>query len=238
MAARRSAHAPHGPQPYILIPSLHRRDTRNQRGCARFLLCIAVDPALARRGRERLRGTVRCLLSPAAAASEIAPRRPVLAAATAAAVTEPAKAGWRNKAPLLGIATILSLAIGSAALYHFVLNGRHPGAAAFSPPPHSIAVLPFVNMSGDKDQDYFSDGLTEELLNSLARINELQVAARTSAFSFKDKDIDVGTIGRQLNVASILEGSVRRSDTPCASRRSSSTPSVDFTFGLKPTTAI
>ena len=72
-------------------------------------------------------------------------------------------------------------------------------------------MLPFLNMSGDKEQDYFSDGLTEELLNSLARINELQVAARTSAFSFKGKDVNVGTIARELNVGTILEGSVRRS---------------------------
>jgi TolB-like protein len=84
-------------------------------------------------------------------------------------------------------------------------------AAAFNPPPHSIAVLPFVNMSGDKEQEYFSDGLSEELLNDLARINELQVAARTSAFSFKGKDIDIGTIARKLNVGAVLEGSVRRS---------------------------
>ena len=83
--------------------------------------------------------------------------------------------------------------------------------AAFNPPPHSIAVLPFVNMSGDKEQEYFSDGLTEELLNSLAEINELQVAARTSAFSFKGKDTDIGTIARKLNVGAVLEGSVRRS---------------------------
>jgi TolB-like protein/Tfp pilus assembly protein PilF len=83
--------------------------------------------------------------------------------------------------------------------------------AAFTPPPHSIAVLPFVNMSGDKDQEYFSDGLTEELLNSLAEINELQVAARTSAFSFKGTNTDIGTIGRKLNVGAVLEGSVRRS---------------------------
>jgi TolB-like protein/Flp pilus assembly protein TadD len=82
---------------------------------------------------------------------------------------------------------------------------------AFTPPAHSIAVLPFVNMSGDKEQEYFSDGLTEELLNSLARINELQVAARTSAFSFKGKDADIGTIARKLNVGAVLEGSVRRS---------------------------
>jgi TolB-like protein/cytochrome c-type biogenesis protein CcmH/NrfG len=82
---------------------------------------------------------------------------------------------------------------------------------AFNPPPHSIAVLPFVNMSGDKEQEYFSDGLTEEVLNSLAEINELQVAARTSAFSFKGKDTDIGTIARKLNVGAVLEGSVRRS---------------------------
>jgi TolB-like protein/tetratricopeptide (TPR) repeat protein len=83
-------------------------------------------------------------------------------------------------------------------------------SAAFNPPPHSIAVLPFVNMSGDKEQEYFSDGLSEELLNDLSRINELQVAARTSAFSFKGKDIDIGTIARKLNVGAVLEGSVRR----------------------------
>ena len=86
-----------------------------------------------------------------------------------------------------------------------------PAAAAFTPPPHSIAVLPFVNMSGDKQQEYFSDGLTEELLNSLAAINELQVAARTSSFAFKGKDTDIGTIARKLNVSAVLEGSVRRS---------------------------
>jgi TolB-like protein/Flp pilus assembly protein TadD len=82
---------------------------------------------------------------------------------------------------------------------------------AFTPPPHSLAVLPFVNMSGDPSQEYFSDGLTEELLNSLTRINELHVAATTSAFSFKGKDADIDTIARKLNVAAILEGSVRRS---------------------------
>jgi TolB-like protein len=81
----------------------------------------------------------------------------------------------------------------------------------FAPPPHSIAVLPFVNMSGDKEQDYFSDGLSEELLNSLARINELQVAARTSSFYFKGEHADLAVIAHKLNVASVLEGSVRRS---------------------------
>jgi serine/threonine protein kinase/TolB-like protein len=83
--------------------------------------------------------------------------------------------------------------------------------AAFAPPAHSIAVLPFVNMSGDASQEYFSDGLTEELLNSLSRINELQVAARTSSFYFKGKNVDLSTVVHKLNVASVLEGSVRGS---------------------------
>jgi TolB-like protein len=82
--------------------------------------------------------------------------------------------------------------------------------AAFSPPAHSIAVLPFVNMSGDAKQDYFSDGISEELLNALSRLNDLQVVARTSSFAFKGKDVDVPTIARKLNVGAVLEGSVRR----------------------------
>jgi TolB-like protein len=90
-------------------------------------------------------------------------------------------------------------------------GGTGTAEATFSPPPHSIAVLPFVNISGDKEQEYFSDGLTEELLDSLSRINELQVAARTSSFYFKGKDVDLGTVAHKLNVASVLEGSVRRS---------------------------
>lgn len=84
-------------------------------------------------------------------------------------------------------------------------------AAAFNPPPHSVAVLPFVNMSGDKNQEYFSDGLTEELLNSLSRINEVQVAARTSSFSFQGEHPDIATVAHKLNVGAVLEGSVRRS---------------------------
>ncbi len=86
-----------------------------------------------------------------------------------------------------------------------------PTAAAFTPPPHSIAVLPFVNMSGDKEQEYFSQGLTEELLNSLARINELQVVARTSSFSFQGEHPDITTVAHKLGVGAVLEGSVRRS---------------------------
>lgn len=74
---------------------------------------------------------------------------------------------------------------------------------------HFIAVLPFVNMSDDKD--YFADGLSEELLNLLAQIRELKVAGRTSSFAFKGRNEDLRKIGEQLNVATVLEGSVRRS---------------------------
>jgi TolB-like protein/tetratricopeptide (TPR) repeat protein len=75
----------------------------------------------------------------------------------------------------------------------------------------SIAVLPFVNMSRDEDNEYFADGLSEELLNVLAKIRGLRVASRTSAFSFKGKDVDIPTVARKLNVATVLEGSVRKS---------------------------
>jgi len=74
----------------------------------------------------------------------------------------------------------------------------------------SIAVLPFVNMSPEKDQDYFCDGITEEIINALAHIENLKVIARTSAFAFKDKHIDIREIGRLLDVETLLEGSIRK----------------------------
>jgi TolB-like protein/tetratricopeptide (TPR) repeat protein len=82
---------------------------------------------------------------------------------------------------------------------------------AFSPPARSVAVLPFANLSGDPTQDYFSDGMTEELINDLTHIDALEVTARTSSFAFKGKNVDIGAIARKLNVGAILEGSIRRS---------------------------
>ncbi|MEJ2204119.1 MAG: hypothetical protein P8170_08410 [Gemmatimonadota bacterium] len=83
------------------------------------------------------------------------------------------------------------------------------GAAAEA---RSIAVLPFVNMSGDPDQEYFSDGISEEILNVLARAPDLRVAARTSSFAFKGENIEVPDIARALQVGMVLEGSVRKQD--------------------------
>ena len=85
-----------------------------------------------------------------------------------------------------------------------------------APPPaapdaHSIAVLPFVNLSPDREQAYFSDGLSEELLNMLGQVPQLRVIARTSSFSFKGKKVDVADDRPALNVAHVLEGSVRKS---------------------------
>jgi len=135
------------------------------------------------------------------------------------------RARHRVSGPELSILIALLVVAGSVLWWVSRQTQEHPStpaaensagksaasAAAFNPPPHSIAVLPFVNMSGDKEQEYFSDGLSEELLNSLARINELQVAARTSSFYFKGERADLPAIAHKLNVVSVLEGSVRRS---------------------------
>ena len=85
-------------------------------------------------------------------------------------------------------------------------------ATASTTNSHSIAVLPFVNMSGDAANEYFSDGISEEILNVLARTADLQVAARTSSFSFKGKNEEVPDIARKLQVRMVLEGSVRKQD--------------------------
>lgn len=80
------------------------------------------------------------------------------------------------------------------------------------PEKKSIAVLPFVNMSADPENEYFSDGITEEIINALTTIEELKVIARTSSFAFKNKHIDIRTIGQQLGVSTILEGSIRKAN--------------------------
>jgi TolB-like protein/cytochrome c-type biogenesis protein CcmH/NrfG len=124
------------------------------------------------------------------------------------------------------IIVVLLLALGYLAYDKFVLSaGRDAAlveatlaeksdAGATAGPParqdHSIAVLPFVNISDDASNEYFSDGLSEELLNLLAKIPELRVAARTSSFSFKGQQLEVPEIAARLKVAHILEGSVRK----------------------------
>ena len=113
--------------------------------------------------------------------------------------------------------TVMALAIAYFALDKFVMNTApeaQPETAetqVSADPQKSIAVLPFVDMSPSKDQEYFTDGLTENLLNALAQVSELKVAGRTSSFAFKNRNEDLRSIGEQLRVAHVLEGSVQKS---------------------------
>jgi serine/threonine protein kinase len=135
---------------------------------------------------------------------------------------------WRavlheEPAPLKGIPTELqsvlsrclrkdpALRFQTAGDLELALEACRPLSPSWSVfPAKSIAVLPFANVSGDKDNDYFSDGLTEEMINSLTNLQGLQVTARTSAFALRYKDLDIREIGSKLNVEYILQGSVRR----------------------------
>jgi TolB-like protein len=128
----------------------------------------------------------------------------------------------------LAILTAL-LAVGGGALWFLGRAGkeRAPATAAVpaagptgaasaapgKPPEKSVAVLPFVNLSDDKNNEYFADGLSEELIDLLAKVHEIRVPARTSSFYFKGKQATVAEIAQTLNVAHVLEGSVRRSGT-------------------------
>lgn len=89
-------------------------------------------------------------------------------------------------------------------------EGEAKGTSRSDAPAASIAVLPFVNMSSDPEQEFFSDGISEELLNLLARIKQMRVTARTSSFQFKGQNLDMTKIGEILGVAHLLEGSVRK----------------------------
>ncbi|MDB5969524.1 MAG: hypothetical protein JWQ90_1974 [Hydrocarboniphaga sp.] len=111
------------------------------------------------------------------------------------------------------IIAVLALAVLVLLLNQFVMHRFMPDTAADAAGARdkSIAVLPFVNMSGDAANEYFSDGITEEILNAAAQLPGLHVAARTSAFQFKGQNIDLRKVGETLAVAYLLEGSVQRS---------------------------
>ncbi|MDH5346113.1 MAG: adenylyl cyclase, partial [Gammaproteobacteria bacterium] len=121
------------------------------------------------------------------------------------------------------IIVLLALAVGYFALDKFIIEPRRVAeiveetaqqarseALVESYGEKSIAVLPFINLSADPEQEYFSNGISEEILNLLAQIPELRVISRSSAFSFKGKDVAIPEVARQLNVAHVLEGSVRK----------------------------
>jgi serine/threonine-protein kinase len=130
--------------------------------------------------------------------SELDAWRKQRASSPAAAEPAPAK---RNIALVAAIVIVL---VGVAG--YFAWSRFHVAGTGVS----TVAVLPFVDMSSGKDQEYFSDGLTEEIIDALSRVPNLHVVARTSAFQFKGKNTDIREIGRQLNVTAVLEGSVRK----------------------------
>ncbi len=138
--------------------------------------------------------------------------------APAAPATEP-QGGGRRRLRRWGIAAVVAV-VGAVVFglwrYQWATrpHERTPTAPGSTVSEQtSIAVLPFVNMSPDPDQEYFSDGLSEELINVLAGLPKLRVTSRTSSFQFKGKAEDVRTIAQRLNVAHVLEGSVRKSGT-------------------------
>jgi TolB-like protein/Tfp pilus assembly protein PilF len=122
-------------------------------------------------------------------------------------ITAPASKRWPA-----GVLALIGVALLVGAWYVGRQSAPAPGAdGTVGLASASIAVLPFADMSPDKDHEYFSEGISEELLNLLAKIPELQVAARTSSFSFKDQNLEIPEIAGRLNVAYVLEGSVRKS---------------------------
>lgn len=108
----------------------------------------------------------------------------------------------RPPAPSRVVAEVVAVAPAAAAPL--------PAAAPCSPQPGSIAVLPFVAMSASPDDAFFSDGLTDEIITTLAKLEGVRVASRTSAFVYKGRHVDIRTVGQELNVATVLEGSVQR----------------------------
>ena len=117
-------------------------------------------------------------------------------------------ARWAGARPAVALVLVGAL-IGAGVAWMAL---RQTGPAAPAPTP-SIAVLPFADMSPGKDQEYFSDGIAEEVLNALAQIEGLKVIGRTSSFSFKGKNENMRVIGQKLGVGTLLEGSVRRDST-------------------------
>lgn len=124
---------------------------------------------------------------------------------------EPSRRRWHRPA----IASLL-LVLGIGAIVWYAQDQEVTAPVSESPPPtqatvKSIAVLPFVDLSPEQDQQYFADGLSQELLNLLAQTRQLRVTARTSSFSFKGENVDIATVAKKLNVTHVIEGSVRKS---------------------------
>jgi len=120
----------------------------------------------------------------------------------------PAVPLWLRRNPKLVGTAVAGLLLGAAGIWLF--RGELFRASQFNPPEKSIAVVPFLDLSQAKDQEYFCDGISEEILHALAKVDGLLVVGRTSSFSFKGKSVNAREVGEKLNVANVLEGSLRR----------------------------
>ncbi len=118
--------------------------------------------------------------------------------------TAPLWLRW-TRSPAALVLVLLVAALALAVPFY-----RHRNLTTSSPPEKSIAVLPFADLSEAKDQEYFCDGISEEILDGLAKVDGLRVVGRTSSFSFKGKNANVSEVGKKLNVANVLEGTLRR----------------------------
>lgn len=121
---------------------------------------------------------------------------------------EQARPSWSYSLPRVAVLLLLAALVTGATAGHFWSARNTPPRSSLN--ANSIAVLPFTDMSSAKDQEYFSDGLSDELITELAKIPGLKVVARSSAFQFKGKNEDLHTVARKLGVANVLEGSVRK----------------------------
>jgi serine/threonine-protein kinase len=137
---------------------------------------------------------------------EVSPQR-IVALAESAELAPASRASWRDWR--IAAAPLALLVLAGA---YWLMGSPRPRPASLGPASaSSIAVLPFVNLSSDKENEYFSDGLTDDLIGTLTKVQGLRVVARSSAFQFKGKNPDIRTAGQQLNVATVLEGSVQKS---------------------------
>src|SRR5437868_1178599 len=124
--------------------------------------------------------------------------------------TLPLRPQGLGRLPLaLAVGVVAALGVVPAVAWHFARASRAPDAPT-APAGPSVAVLPFVNMSAAKNDEYFSDGITEEVINALANVEGLRVVSRTSAFAYKNRNLSVRQIGEELAVSTVLEGSIRR----------------------------
>jgi TolB-like protein/Tfp pilus assembly protein PilF len=163
---------------------------------------------------------VRKLLSPGSSPAGAAQTPVSISSATLLSSKTSGPQSWRSKPALWAMGAMLAVALSYFMVDKFWVSKRPASSAASTlvagvptksaVPEKSIAVLPFVDMSEKKDQEYFADGMAEEIIDLLARVPDLRVPARTSSFYFKGKTTKVSEIARELRVAHVLEGSVRR----------------------------